>query len=268
MKPVRNADVISHPENGVTLVHMPKCATYISIKDIQDTIYCNAENHNKEDRTSGILKWFNGKHCSLMLVCLFFKKSVKLAVLLKKAFIGIIILHYPPNPSWGGRVKGQKARVSSFAKEGSQRIKRAFYLWATRGFLGFPGGLAVKNPPANARDMGSIPGSGRSPGEGNGNPLQYSCLKNAMDREAWWPTVHGVEKSRTQLREWATRGFLSSRWHFQGAKFWRCLGCHEICSSNKIHHFHLPVTHSPTYLFTYLCIYYVLSNLRNLGIHS
>ena len=165
MKAVRNADVISHPENGVTLVHMPKRATYVSIKDIQDTIYCNAENHNKEDRTSGMLKWFNGKHCSLMLVCLFFKKSVKLAVLLKKAFIRIIILHYPPNPSWGGRVKGQKARVSSFAKEGSQRIKTVFYLWATRGFLGFPGGLAVKNPPANAGDMGSIPGSGRSPGE-------------------------------------------------------------------------------------------------------
>ena len=59
--------------------------------------------------------------------------------------------------------------------------------------------LVVKNPPANARDirdMGSIPGSGRSPGEGNGNPLQYSCLENPMDSEAWHPTVHGVTKSR------------------------------------------------------------------------
>ena len=57
----------------------------------------------------------------------------------------------------------------------------------------------VKNPLANAgdiRDMGLIPGLGRSPGEGTGNPLQYSCLENPMDREAWWVTVHGVAKSQ------------------------------------------------------------------------
>ena len=46
-----------------------------------------------------------------------------------------------------------------------------------------------------------MPGSGRSPGEGNGNPLQYSCLDNLVDREAWWSTVHGVAKSQTQLRD-------------------------------------------------------------------
>ena len=60
----------------------------------------------------------------------------------------------------------------------------------------------VKNLPANAgdtEDMGSIPGSGRTPGEGNGNPLQYSCLDTSMDRGAWRATVHGVAKSRTQL---------------------------------------------------------------------
>ena len=50
---------------------------------------------------------------------------------------------------------------------------------------GFPGGSAVKNPPANAEDVGSIPGLARSPREGNGNPLQYSCLENSMDRGAW-----------------------------------------------------------------------------------
>ena len=55
--------------------------------------------------------------------------------------------------------------------------------------------LVVKNPPANAGDMGLIPGSGRSPGEGHGNPLQYSCLENPMDRGAWWATVRGVTKS-------------------------------------------------------------------------
>ena len=56
------------------------------------------------------------------------------------------------------------------------------------------GGSVVKNPPANARDTGSIPGSGRYPGEVNGNPLQYSCLGNPMDREAWRSTVDRVTK--------------------------------------------------------------------------
>ena len=57
---------------------------------------------------------------------------------------------------------------------------------------GFPGGSDVKNPPANAGDVGSISGLGRSPGEGNGNLLQYSCLGNPMDNRAWWATVRGV----------------------------------------------------------------------------
>ena len=61
--------------------------------------------------------------------------------------------------------------------------------------MDLPGGPVVKNPPANAGDAGSIPGLGKSPGEGNGNPFQYSCLKNPMDRAAWWATVHGVIKS-------------------------------------------------------------------------
>ena len=67
---------------------------------------------------------------------------------------------------------------------------------------GFPGGTVVKNLPANAgdaRDAGSIPGLGRSPGVGNGNRLQYSCQENSMDRGAWWATVHGVAKSQTRL---------------------------------------------------------------------
>ena len=58
-----------------------------------------------------------------------------------------------------------------------------------------PGGAVVKHPPAKAGDTGSIPGSERSIWGGNDNPLQYSCLENAMDREAWQDTVHGVEKS-------------------------------------------------------------------------
>ena len=66
---------------------------------------------------------------------------------------------------------------------------------------GFSGGSVVENPLASGGDMGSIPGSGRSFGERNGNPLQYSCLQNSMEREAWWITVHGVTKSQTQLRD-------------------------------------------------------------------
>ena len=58
--------------------------------------------------------------------------------------------------------------------------------------MGVPGGLEVKASASNAGDPGSIPGSGRSPGEGNGNPLQYSCLENPMDGEAWQATVQGV----------------------------------------------------------------------------
>ena len=64
--------------------------------------------------------------------------------------------------------------------------------------------LVAKNPPANAgdiRDVGSILGLGRSPGEINGNLLQYSCLENPMDRGAWQPMVHGVTKSRTGLKK-------------------------------------------------------------------
>ena len=63
----------------------------------------------------------------------------------------------------------------------------------------------VKNPPVNARNSGSIPRLGRSPGEGNGNPLQCTCLENPMDGRAWWATVHGVAKSRTLLSDFSSR---------------------------------------------------------------
>ena len=60
--------------------------------------------------------------------------------------------------------------------------------------MGFPSGSAVNIPPVNERDVGSVPGSGRSSGEGNSNPFQYSCLENPMERGVWQPTVHGVTK--------------------------------------------------------------------------
>ena len=67
--------------------------------------------------------------------------------------------------------------------------------------LGFPGGSAVRNPPAKAGDAGLITASGRSPGEGNCNPLHYSCLENSMDRGPWQATVHRVAKSWTRLSD-------------------------------------------------------------------
>ena len=59
-----------------------------------------------------------------------------------------------------------------------------------------------KESACSAWGLGSVPGSGRFPAEGNGYPLQYSCLENAMDRGAWWATVHGVAKNQTQLSDW------------------------------------------------------------------
>ena len=78
-----------------------------------------------------------------------------------------------------------------------------------------PGGSEVKVSACNAGDPGSIPGLGRSPGEGNGNPLQYSCLENPKDRGAWWATVYGVAKSRTRLSD-----FTSLRLFWFGLRFY------------------------------------------------
>ena len=81
------------------------------------------------------------------------------------------------------------------------------------GYFGwsFPGGSEVKVYACNAGDLGSIPGSGRSPGKGNGNPLQYSCLENLMDGGAWWAIVHGVAKSQTRLSDFTSLHFTSEK---------------------------------------------------------
>ena len=105
---------------------------------------------------------------------------------------------------WGRRIEGIQAPGQWFP----WRLETSMRLNVDGGGgyclllnMGFPSGLAIKNPPCNAGDLGSIPGSGRSTGEGNGNPLQYSCLGNLKDRGAWQATGHGVAKSGTQLRE-------------------------------------------------------------------
>ena len=77
------------------------------------------------------------------------------------------------------------------------KVISLFFNTLSRFIMGFPGGSEVKASASNAGDPGSFPGSGRYPGEGNGNPLQYSCLENPIDGGAWRATVHGVAKSRT-----------------------------------------------------------------------
>ena len=80
----------------------------------------------------------------------------------------------------------------------TERLTLHFTSWVLKGF---PGDSAVKNLPANAGDMGLIPGLGKSPGGENGSPLQYSCLENSMDRGDWRATVHGITKSGTWLSD-------------------------------------------------------------------
>ena len=114
--------------------------------------------------------------------------------------------------------KGMAAYSSILASRTSHPKKEL------KEILGFPGGSEVKASACNAGDTSSIPGLGRSPGEGNGNPLQYSCLENPMDRGAWWASVHGVAKSRTRLRDFTFYSTLTL-WHE------RCLWT-RIVSSN------------------------------------
>ena len=97
----------------------------------------------------------------------------------------------------------------NFSKEGNAAICDSMH-----GHWGFPSDSLVKNPPAMQKVQGascSTPGSGRSPGGGHGNPFQYSCLENPMDRGAWWATVHGVTRSRMWLNDWACTHAMDQR---------------------------------------------------------
>ena len=99
------------------------------------------------------------------------------------------------NGGWGGRD----------AQQGGDICIHIAINWAS-----FPCSSALKYPPANAGHAGLIPGLGRFLGEGNNNPLQYSCQENPMDRRAWWATVHGVAQSQTRLSDWTTKSQFTS----------------------------------------------------------
>ena len=90
--------------------------------------------------------------------------------------------------------------MSPFLEEKMDSREVKWHVQLAGFLLGFPGSV-IKNPPANARDVGSIPGLERSLGEGNGNPLQYSCLETFMVGGAWLSIVHGLAKSQTQLSD-------------------------------------------------------------------
>ena len=114
-----------------------------------------------------------------------------------------------------------------------------YFFWASEV------ALVVKNPPANrghAGETGSIPGLGRSPGIGNGNSLQYSCLENPMNRGVWWTTAHKVRKSQTRLSNWVHYFFTVPYYHLISV----------LCDSN-IHDLSTTQTDAVPVLFTCIC---------------
>ena len=109
--------------------------------------------------------------------------------------------------------------MHSPAPRGPQGSRLGITEWGSVGrgqvCRGFPGSSVVKESACSAGDLASIPGSGISPGEGSGYPLQHSCLENSMDRRAWRATVHGVAKSRTQLNAQVCRVLRVRRGHLR-----------------------------------------------------
>ena len=117
---------------------------------------------------------------------------------------------------------------------------------------GFSGGSDGKESACSVRNLCLISGSERSPRERDGNPPQYSCLENSMDREAWWATVHGVTKSQTQLSDWLTRHFIVS------LQCWYLQGYSKVSQLHKHTH-----THTHTFFFRFFSTmgYYKILNV-------
>ena len=135
--------------------------------------------------------------------------------------------------SWQLLVRGPPLHPSSTGcpqppSSASARSSPRLLLWAQQHLVA-NNVSQVKNPPANSgdmRDVGSIPGSGRSPGGGHGNPLQYSCLENLMDRGTWWATVHEITKESDTTESIACATFPGLGWYLQ------CLS-HPLCNSRS-----------------------------------
>ena len=123
--------------------------------------------------------------------CILLKIALELSELLVNMRLEKVL--GPPWIHWGSALLYQPRRWQSHT-----------HLNHSNSHTGFPGGSEVKNPPANARDMGSTPGLWRFPGEWNDNPLQYSYLGNPVDRGAWRTTVHGSRKSLARLSDQKT----------------------------------------------------------------
>ena len=134
---------------------------------------------------------------------------VKILLLLQGAWVQSLICELRSHMLYGIAKKCLKIKNKNFKTHVSNKTKQYFnpfkaYSWASQVALG------VKNSPANAGDIrntGSVPASGRPPGGGHSNPFQHSCLENPIDRAAWWATVHGVKKSRTQLKHARTQAY-------------------------------------------------------------
>ena len=125
---------------------------------------------------------------------------------------GLTCLRKPECLKWGEKEEGEVGGAY-------EKVVCRPFIWPCRlCWRAFQVVLVVKNPPGNAgdiRDLGSITGSGRSPGRRRGNPLQYSCLKDPVDRGAWRATVHGVIKSWTWQKWLSKHVLVEYRWHFK-----------------------------------------------------
>ena len=144
---------------------------------------------------------------------IYWNQDLSVKVLVWDDGIGRSWIHLPPQrleskTTYEAIFSGKTERVAEQCKQEKKKIKigrryrDAITSWTPPcPHQGFPGGSDGKESACNAADLGSIPELGRSPKEGNGYPLRYSCLENSMDEGAWWATVHRVAKSRTRLSD-------------------------------------------------------------------
>ena len=142
-----------------------------------------------------------------ILQCKHYRMSFPIFVCVSAPSVHVWLWHRRPSPMRASISNFQNNQIRGgevLCLEFFSVLLRCIWLRMLYNFkVGSPGGPVVKNPPANVGNMGLITGSGRSPGGGNGNLLQYSCLENSMDRGAWWATYSPWSHSQTWLSNWA-----------------------------------------------------------------